>query len=87
MGHGLRRRAASVEPIDDGYDRLGVSYLDSGAIAEEIASYGSTVVVEEPATLRQAVIERLVAVVGSHGELEAARTAQPALPAEPEPVS
>jgi proteasome accessory factor B len=65
-GHGLRRRADGVEPIDGSTDRVDVSYLDSGALAEEIASYGAAVVVDEPPALRQAVINRLLAVAASH---------------------
>ena len=45
-GHGLRRRAATVERLDDGTDLVTVAYLDSGALAEEITSYGAAVLVE-----------------------------------------
>lgn len=67
-GHGLRRRAAGVEPVDESTDRVDVPYLDSGALAEEITSYGAAVVVEEPPALRQAVVDRLLAVVASHAD-------------------
>ncbi len=77
-GHGLRRRAVTVEPPEpvqpiepvdggtEGTDLLTVPYFDSGAIAEEIASYGAAVLVEEPPQLRAAVVARLTAVVQSH---------------------
>jgi proteasome accessory factor B len=70
-GHGLRRRATNVEPIrggPPGADRLTLAYLDSGALAEEVASYGAAVLVEEPPELRAAVIARLTAVVAAHAE-------------------
>jgi proteasome accessory factor B len=66
-GHGLRKRAASVEPLDAATDRVTIAYLDSGALAEEITSYGAAVLVEEPPQLRTTVIERLEAVLLANG--------------------
>jgi proteasome accessory factor B len=67
-GHGLRRRAASVEPAGPGEDLLTVAYSDSGALAEEVASYGAAVLVLEPADLRAAVVSRLKAARAAHAE-------------------
>jgi proteasome accessory factor B len=66
-GYGLRRQAESATSAADpatGYDRLQIGFTDLERLAEDIASYGSAVVVEEPAELRDAVIERLRAVAG-----------------------
>ena len=65
-GHGLRRRADTIERRDDNTDLLTVTYRDFRALAEEITSYGAAVLVEGPAELRAAVIERLTAVAKSH---------------------
>jgi proteasome accessory factor B len=65
-GHGLRRRAAEIEPLDRDRDRVTVTYRDPGALAEEVASYGSAVLVESPPELRAAVIGRLEAVLAVH---------------------
>jgi proteasome accessory factor B len=63
-GYGLRRRAVSARPLDDGDDELLVEYADTRALAEEVAGYGPSVVALEPPTLRQAVVELLRAVLG-----------------------
>jgi proteasome accessory factor B len=72
-GHGLRRAADQVEPGVAGpdgsqdWDRLR---LDRGGmdLADELLTYGADVYVESPAALRDAVVERLRAVVeGSRG--------------------
>jgi proteasome accessory factor B len=65
-GHTLRRRAERVEPLSpdengpDGgsWERLHVLSPPSD-LAEEILAHGSDVYVEEPVTLRRAVVERL----------------------------
>ena len=67
-GHALRRSAAKVETDVTGpddattWDRL---VLERGgeALADELLSYGADVCVEAPAALRQAVVQRLAAVV------------------------
>jgi proteasome accessory factor B len=68
-GLALRRDAESVEPDvagpDDrtGWDRVVINRGGPGA-ADELLGYGADVYVEEPATLRQQIIDRLTAVVG-----------------------
>ncbi len=66
-GHGLRRRASdrpgSAPGADDGFDVLAVPFGDSWALAEEVASYGAAVVVVDPPELRDAVVQRLAAVL------------------------
>jgi proteasome accessory factor B len=63
-GHGLRRRASEVAADPDGgTDTLNVPYGDLWALAEEVASYGSAVVVTGPDELRDAVVQRLQAVL------------------------
>lgn len=64
-GHGLRRRADAVDSAG-GEDRLTVTYRDLWMLAEEVASYGAAVVVQQPAELRNAVLERLRSVVVAH---------------------
>ncbi|MEN3121815.1 MULTISPECIES: WYL domain-containing protein [Janibacter] len=65
-GHGLRRRATSVESIDEQWDRVVVDHGGTGAFAGEIASHGADVVVEGPAELREAVVARLRSVLETH---------------------
>lgn len=67
-GHGLRRAASSTEPgvtgpdATAGWDRI---VLDRGGIdlAGEVLAHGPDVYVESPAELREAVVERLRAVL------------------------
>jgi proteasome accessory factor B len=61
-GYGLRRRAQSTVR-SEGHDILTVRYRELGVLAGEIASYGSSVVVQEPAELRADVVGRLQAVL------------------------
>jgi proteasome accessory factor B len=56
---GLRRHATPLGPADDGDDRLELRTTERGRLADEIASYGADVLVEGPAEMRQAVVERL----------------------------
>ncbi|MGY2066352.1 helix-turn-helix transcriptional regulator [Blastococcus sp. SYSU DS0619] len=60
---GLRRRATSLGPADDGSggieDRLQLRTTEPWALAEELAAYGADVVVEAPTQVRDAVIGRL----------------------------
>ena len=62
-GHGLRRRATSVEYDIDG-DILVVPYVDDEAFATELVALGTTVVVLEPPSLRDAVVRRLRIAAG-----------------------
>ena len=67
-GFGLRRRAGSVtEDVtgpdeQSGWDRVVVSG-DRQALADEVLTYGASVLVEAPEDLREAVVSRLRAVV------------------------
>ncbi|ABL82153.1 MULTISPECIES: WYL domain-containing protein [unclassified Nocardioides] len=69
-GLALRRDAESVDPGVVGpdertaWDRVVVSRSGTG-LADEILGYGPDVYVEEPAPLRETVVDRLRAVVGA----------------------
>ena len=69
-GHALRRNAESVEADVAGpdgrtaWDRLVVTRGGDG-MSDELLGYGADVYVEEPASLRQSVVERLRAVVAA----------------------
>lgn len=70
-GHVLRRRARAVVSIDEQWDRVDLDHGDPTSFAAEIASHGPDVVVEQPTELREAVIDRLEAVVSAHQEVSA----------------
>jgi proteasome accessory factor B len=63
-GHALRRRASSVRPADDGFDRIELPYGSRWQTAEEIAGYAADVVVEQPPELRDAVVRVLRGAAG-----------------------
>ena len=52
-------RAVSLGATDEDEDRLELRTNDPYRLADELASYGADVVVEHPAEVRAAVIERL----------------------------
>jgi proteasome accessory factor B len=57
---GLRRHAGpAANGAPEGWDRLEVSYGRTDALADEILGYAADVVVEEPADLRDLVVDRL----------------------------
>jgi proteasome accessory factor B len=58
-GFGLRRWATREQAGGDGWDVVDVPFSDLAWFAEHVASFGSDVVVSEPADLRDAVITRL----------------------------
>jgi proteasome accessory factor B len=64
-GYWLRRRATSVAPDGDGWDVLDLPYADEEALAQELTSYGSSVVALEPPELRRAIIRRLTALAAN----------------------
>lgn len=70
-GHQLRRRANAVTSVDEQWDRVALDHGDLSGFAAEIASHGPDVVVEEPAELRDAVVDRLSAVAALHAEVPA----------------
>ncbi len=63
-GNALRARATSVEPTEDG-DEIEVPFGSGWDLAAEVASYGPDVVVLEPSDLREQVVRRLHAALGS----------------------
>jgi len=70
-GHGLRRRALTIEPAgksspEDSWDVLTVRFWDEESFAEDLAQYGDRVVVVEPVTVRNAVVRRLRDVAAAH---------------------
>lgn len=65
-GHQLRRRARGVVPVDEQWDRVELDHGDLGTFAAEVASHGPDVLVEAPAELRAAVVERFEAVLATH---------------------
>ncbi len=56
---GLRQRATAVTDTGDGWDRLEYSFGRFDATADDLASYGPDVVVDDPPDLRDAVVLRL----------------------------
>jgi proteasome accessory factor B len=58
-GHSIRRYATSVRPDGEGWDLVEARFSDVGWFAEHLASFGSAVIVVEPADLREAVITQL----------------------------
>jgi proteasome accessory factor B len=56
---GLRRRATPLGPAEDGSDRLQLRTTETGRLADQLAALGPDVLVESPAEVREAVIERL----------------------------
>ena len=58
-GHSLVRRARTVGVVDDERQLVDIEYADLGVLADEVASFGADVLVEQPLELRDAVIRRL----------------------------
>ena len=54
-----RQRGARRTGTDAGWDTISVTFSDVGWFAEHLASFGTDVVVLEPADLREAVITQL----------------------------
>lgn len=63
-GHGLRRRATSVVPAGDGWDRVELTTSDEERLAREVLAHGEDVVVEEPAGTRALVVAALQELAG-----------------------
>ncbi len=64
-GGGLRRQAVTSRSLDDGWTEIEVPYGSGSALAEELLPLGPEVVVVGPDEVRQAVVRRLQALVGS----------------------
>lgn len=58
-GDGVRRWAVAVRPDTDGWDLVDYEFVDAEWLAGFLASFGSDLVVLEPADARDAVIRRL----------------------------
>jgi proteasome accessory factor B len=60
---GLRRRAASVTPLDDSWDLIELPVPHVERLADEAVGYGADVIVVDPPEARAAVLSRLRAVL------------------------
>lgn len=67
------RLADALEATGDG--RFLMHYTDAGLLADELAGFGADVLVLAPASLRQAVIDRLRRVSGDHAPVAQTREA------------
>ena len=63
-GWALRADATASRPRPDGWDVLELGYTDPERLADRVAGFGAHVVVEQPSTARQAVVQRLRAAAG-----------------------
>jgi len=70
-GASLRRRARTVGDVDDHWSLVDVDFTDTETFADELASFGPDVVVEQPPDLREAVIRRLKGAMAAHEEVRA----------------
>ena len=61
-GHGLRTRAASITPGEQGWDAVEIEFGDVDAAVDEILGYGSDAVVLAPHALRDRLVSRLQAL-------------------------
>jgi proteasome accessory factor B len=64
---GLRRFATPLGGTDDGDDRLELRTTEPSRLADQLAAYGADVVVEAPASVRDAVIARLTRLAAMAG--------------------
>jgi len=55
----LRRAATSIEPEDEGWEVVELSYGDPSRFADRVTGYGADAVVESPVEAREAVVHRL----------------------------
>ncbi len=62
---GLRRWAQPLGAGPDGEDRLQLRTTEPWRLADQLAAYGPDVVVESPAPVREAVVERLRRLAGA----------------------
>jgi proteasome accessory factor B len=66
-GHSLRRRARTVGEVDGTWDLVDLDYTDLEDFGEELAGYGTDVVVEAPPELVESVVRRLRGSLLAHG--------------------
>ncbi len=66
QGHTLRRRAVSVEQVDEYWSRVRVEYGDVESLADEVVGHGADVVAEQPAPVVEAVVRRLQGALRAH---------------------
>ena len=64
-GHSLVRRARTVGVVDDEWRLVDIEYADVDVLADEVASFGADVLVEQPIELRDAVVRRLRGALAS----------------------
>jgi proteasome accessory factor B len=64
---GLRRWAQPLGAGPDGEDRLQLRTTEPSRLADQLAAYGPDVVVESPASVRDAVVDRLVRLAATAG--------------------
>lgn len=64
-GGALRRRAVTSAAVDDGWTEVEVPYGSGSALAEELLPLAADVVVVGPDEVREAVVRRLRALVGT----------------------
>ena len=65
-GHLLRRRAESVSPVEDGWDRVVVGTTDLEMLADDIAALGPDAVALSPSDLVDQVRQRLSGALAAH---------------------
>lgn len=61
---GLRRHATSLGAAEDGDDRLQLRTTEPWRLVDQLAAYGADVLVESPAEVRAAVVDRLTRLAG-----------------------
>jgi proteasome accessory factor B len=61
---GLRKAAVNTSRVDDGWDRVEVTFHDPARLADDVLAYGADAVVEDPAEAVDAVVTRLRALTG-----------------------
>ncbi len=65
-GNSLRRRARTVGEVDEHWSLVDLDFTDPEQMADEVSGFGASVVVEQPAELREAVVRRLTGALSIH---------------------
>ncbi len=79
-GNTLRRRARSVEELDESWSRVQLDFRDSQGFAQEVAGFGPDVVVETPEIVRDAVVRLLAAARDRHASSAGEATTRGGMP-------